>query len=86
MFRKDLITLLQDNPLGLKDIAHFLEMTPRDVEDDLRHLIKSLKHSEYHLHITPAHCRNCGFVFQKENFTNPGNAHATTKPGSRNLC
>jgi hypothetical protein len=67
-----LITLLQDNPLGLKDVAHLLEMTPNDVEDDLKHLIKSLKHSEYRLQITPAHRRKCGFVFQKEKLHKPG--------------
>ncbi len=72
MFRKELINLLQDNPLSLKDIANLMEMTPRDVEDDLRHLIKSLKHSEYRLHITPAQCRKCGFVFDKEKLHKPG--------------
>ena len=72
MFRKGLITLLEDNPLSLKDIAVLLEMTPRDVEDDLRHLIKSLRHSEYRLCITPAHCRKCGFTFQKEKLHKPG--------------
>lgn len=72
MFRKDLITLLQGNPLGLKDIADLLEMTPRDVEDDVRHLIKSLKHSQYRLNITPAQCRKCAFVFQREKLHKPG--------------
>ena len=72
MFRKDLITLLQDNPLSLKDIAVLLEMTPRDVEDDLRHLIKTLKHSEYRLRVIPAQCRKCGFVFDREKLHKPG--------------
>lgn len=72
MFRKDLITLLQGNRLGLKDIADSLEMAPRDVEDDLRHVIKSLKHSDYQLRITPARCRKCDFVFHKEKLHKPG--------------
>ena len=42
------------------------------IEDDLRHLIKSLRHSEYRLRITPAHCRKCGFTFQKEKLHKPG--------------
>ena len=41
MFHKDLISLLEGNPLSLKDIAELLEMVPRDVEDDLRHLSKA---------------------------------------------
>ena len=72
MFRKDLIALLQGNPLGLKDIAEVLEMTPRDVEDDIKHLIKSLKHSDYQLRVTPARCRKCGFRFKQEKLHKPG--------------
>ncbi|MHC4269763.1 MAG: transcriptional regulator [Planctomycetota bacterium] len=72
MFRKDLITLLQDSPMDLKGIARFLQVSPKDVEDDLRHLIKSLKHSDYRLVITPAYCRKCGFKFHKDKLHKPG--------------
>jgi predicted Zn-ribbon and HTH transcriptional regulator len=72
MFRKDLITILEDNPQSLNDIAILLEMTPRDVEDDVRHLMKSLKHSEYRLRIKPAYCRKCGYKFDKEKLHKPG--------------
>jgi predicted Zn-ribbon and HTH transcriptional regulator len=72
MYRKDLITLLDGNPLSVKDIARQLEMVPRDVEDDVRHLIKSLKHTEYQLHVTPARCRNCGFIFSDDKLHKPG--------------
>ena len=72
MFRKDLIVLLRGNPLSLKAVADALEMTPRDVEDDLKHLIKSLKHSDYRLHVTPARCRKCGFEFGLEKLRKPG--------------
>jgi predicted Zn-ribbon and HTH transcriptional regulator len=69
MFRKGLITLLRDNPMVLAEIARLMEMTQKDVEDDLRHLMKSLKHSEFQLIITPAKCRKCGFKFNKKNYT-----------------
>ncbi len=72
MFRKDLISLLQDSPLGLKDTAKLLEMRPREVEDDLKHLMKSLKHSKYRLHVIPARCRKCGFKFQQDKLHKPG--------------
>lgn len=72
MYRKDLILLLESNPLSIKEIATQLEMVPRDVEDDVRHLIKSLKHSEYRLHVTPARCRTCGFVFRNDKLHKPG--------------
>ena len=72
MFRKGLITLLQDQPMGLAEIAHLMEMTQKDVEEDLRHLLKSLKHSEYQLIVTPAVCRKCGFIFNKDKMHKPG--------------
>ncbi len=72
MFRKGLITLLLDNPMSLVDIARSLVMPPKDIEDDLRHLVRSLKHSEYRLVIMPAHCRKCGFQFHKDKLHKPG--------------
>lgn len=72
MFRKDLIKLLQANPLGLKDIADIMETTPRDVEQDIRHLVRSLKHSDYALQVIPARCRKCGFEFSKDKLRKPG--------------
>ena len=72
MFRKELIPLLHDHPMGLEEIARLMELPKKDVEDDLRHLIKSLKHSEYQLIITPAECRKCKFIFSMEKLHKPG--------------
>ncbi len=49
MLRKDLIELLRNNSMDLIEIARHLEVSHKDVEDDLRHLIKSLKHADYRL-------------------------------------
>lgn len=72
MYRKELIDLLLDNPMSLADIARELEMPIRDIEDDVRHLQKSLKHSEYRLVVHPASCRKCGFRFREEKLHKPG--------------
>lgn len=72
MFRKSLIELLLDKPMSLTDIARLIDSPPKDVEDDLKHLIKSLRHSSYHLIITPAQCRKCGFQFHKDKLHKPG--------------
>ena len=72
MFRKDLIILLQNNSLGITDIARHMEVPPKELEDDIEHLMKSLKHSEYRLIITPAKCRKCGFIFHKDKLHRPG--------------
>ena len=71
MFRKELIDVLRDNPMGLKDIAEFLETPVKVVEDDLRHLQKSIKHTEYRMEIIPARCHKCDFQFSKDKLHKP---------------
>lgn len=72
MFRKDLISQLLNNPLGITEIARYMEVAPGEVADDIEHLMKSFKHSDYRLLVTPAECRKCGFVFHKDKFHRPG--------------
>ena len=72
MFRKDLIGLLLNQPASLHELALRLDEHPRALEDDLHHLVKSLRHMPYHVRITPAACRQCGFVFSKDKLHKPG--------------
>ena len=72
MFRKDLISILHDRPTSLHELAVLLEMHPKDLEDDLHHLIRSMRNMPYHAIITPATCRKCGFVFHKDKLHRPG--------------
>jgi predicted Zn-ribbon and HTH transcriptional regulator len=71
MFRKDLITLLLGNPMGVSQIAREVQEPPSQVADDLQHLLRSLKHSDYRPAIEPARCRACGFEFSEAKLTNP---------------
>ena len=72
MYRKGLINMLLDNPMGLEDIARSLGVPKQEVEEDLRHLQKSLRHGEYKLQVHPAECRKCGFKFNKDKLHKPG--------------
>lgn len=72
MFRKDLIDILTNRPLSLRELALMLEESPRDVEDALQHLRKSLRHTPYRMHIQPARCNKCGFVFHRDKLHKPG--------------
>ncbi len=72
MLRKDLIVLLQNGSMDLVDIASHLRISQKDVADDLRHLIKSLKHANDRLVITTAYCRKCDFEFNKDKLHKPG--------------
>ena len=71
MFRKDLIPLLQDNPMSVAQIARLVGETPRDVEAGLLHLLRSLKHTEFMAEVTPARCRKCGFEFDGTKLAKP---------------
>jgi predicted Zn-ribbon and HTH transcriptional regulator len=66
VYRKELITIMLNRPTGLKELAILLEEKVVDVEEDLRHLQKSLCNQPYRLHIEPARCNKCGFLFKKK--------------------
>jgi predicted Zn-ribbon and HTH transcriptional regulator len=48
-----------------------MKLAPKEAEVDLRHLLRSLKHTDYCSQITPASCRKCGFVFSSETLGKP---------------
>ena len=72
VYRKELIDALLNHPMSLQDLAMVMEEPVHDMEDDLRHLKKSLRHSAYRLEIIPARCRHCGFVFHRDKMGKPG--------------
>lgn len=72
MFRKDLIPRLRHHPTSLHELSEMLEEPVKDVEADLQHLLRSLRHEPWRAVITPAHCNKCGFVFNKEKLHKPG--------------
>jgi len=71
MFRKDLIDLLQPKPMSVAQIARSVGEPPGQVVDDLRHLLRSLKHTQYRAVIEAARCRSCGFAFSDEKLNKP---------------
>ncbi len=71
MFRKNLIEILLGNLMTVTQIARLVDESPSGVADDLSHLLRSLKHTEYKAVIEPARCRACGFEFSGEKLTKP---------------
>ncbi len=71
MSRKALIPLLATQTWTLHELARHLQLKPAEVEDDLRHLAKSLAHGEWKLVVTPARCRKCGFEFGPDKLHKP---------------
>jgi predicted Zn-ribbon and HTH transcriptional regulator len=72
VFRKDLIDILTGRPMSLHELALLRDESPRDLEDDLQHLFRSLRDGPLCPVVTPARCRKCGFVFRHEKLRKPG--------------
>ncbi len=72
MFRKELAQWLRQRPYRLSELAQLCECKVRDVEDDLRHLERSLAREGLKLRVEPARCRHCGFVFSRDKLRKPG--------------
>jgi predicted Zn-ribbon and HTH transcriptional regulator len=70
-FRKALIDVLAAQPRSVSSIAHELGLKRGDVEDDLRHAIRTARASGRRVLIEPARCRTCGFTFGEEKLSKP---------------
>ena len=76
MFRKDLLTLLTDEPRSVSWLARELGLKRGEVEDDLGHALRSAKAAGYQILVVPARCRSCGFTFDEEKLSKPGKCPA----------
>jgi predicted Zn-ribbon and HTH transcriptional regulator len=72
MFRRTYIDVLRSHPRSVSELAELLDTPPKTVADDLQHLLRSLKHRPERAVITPARCRQCGFVFRGDKLRKPG--------------
>ncbi len=83
VFRKDLIELLLMRPMSIQQIARLLEERPRDVEDDLHHLLRSLKkRAPTGRWSHPPGAASATSAFPTTSCTSRENAPAVTRPGS----
>jgi predicted Zn-ribbon and HTH transcriptional regulator len=74
--RKDLLTLVGQQPRSVSSLARELGLTRGDVEEDLRHAIRSARAAGLHIEILPARCRACGFTFDEHRLAKPGKCPA----------
>ena len=74
--RKDLITLLSHQPRSVSAIARELGLTRGDVEEDLRHAIRSAEAAGHRIIVIPARCRACGFTFDERKLSKPSKCPA----------
>lgn len=76
VFRKNLVTLLGDQPRSVGWLARELGLKRGDVEEDLGHAIRSARASGHTVLVVPARCRTCGFTFAEDKLSKPGKCPA----------
>ena len=72
MFRRHLIALLSHEPRSVSSLARELGMRKGDMEEDLRHLIRSARTAGNDVVVLPARCKSCDFTFGEDKLTKPG--------------
>jgi predicted Zn-ribbon and HTH transcriptional regulator len=70
-FRRDLVKILSSHPRSVSSIAREIGLDRRDVEDDLRHAIRSAAAADHTVIVEPARCKQCGFVFGEDRLAKP---------------
>ena len=70
--RKHLIEVLSAEPRSVSRLARELRLPRADVEDALRHMLRSARAAGHRIVVLPARCRSCGFIFDEDKLTKPG--------------
>jgi len=70
-FRRQLIELLSHEPRSASSIARELGLRRGDVEEDLRHALRSAEAAGHRIEIVPARCKACGFEFAPDRLLKP---------------
>jgi transcriptional regulator len=71
-----LLELVSAQPRTASSLARELGLDRRDMEDDLRHLIRTARALGHDVVVEPARCKSCGFVFEEDRLTKPGRCPA----------
>src|SRR6266540_5485602 len=76
--RHEILALLKVRELSAKEISAEVRVSEADVLENLEHIRLMIRKEDAQLHITPASCKKCGFVFVKRD--------RLTKPGKCPVC
>jgi predicted Zn-ribbon and HTH transcriptional regulator len=74
--RQRLFRWLVESEYSFEDLRFVLEISARELEDELRHVERSVRRQRMHFAVAPPRCRDCGFGF-------PGRLRKHLGPPSR---
>lgn len=76
MFRRALIDVLSYEPRSVSSIAREMGLRRGDLEEDLRHALRSARAAGHRVEVIPARCKACGFVFGEDKLGKPSRCPA----------
>ena len=76
MFRRALIDVLSYEPRSVSSIAREMGLRRGDLDEDLRHALRSARAAGHRVEIVPARCKSCDFVFGADKLAKPGRCPA----------
>jgi predicted Zn-ribbon and HTH transcriptional regulator len=75
-FRRQIIDLLSREPRSASSIAREMGLRRGDIEEDLRHALRSAAAAGHRIETIPARCKDCGFIFGSDRLVKPGRCPA----------
>ena len=75
-FRRQIIDLLSGEPRSASSIAREMGLRRGEIEEDLRHALRSAAAAGHRVEIIPARCKACGFTFGDDRLVKPGRCPA----------
>jgi transcriptional regulator len=74
--RRELLARLAGRPHSVSSLARELGLKRTDVEEDVRHALRSAEAEGWRVDVLPAKCRACGFTFDRGRLSRPGKCPA----------
>jgi transcriptional regulator len=71
-FRRQIIERLSHEPRSASSIAREMGLRRGEIDDDLRHALRSAVAAGHHIEVIPARCKDCGFTFDADRLVKPG--------------
>jgi predicted Zn-ribbon and HTH transcriptional regulator len=72
VYRRQLIELLSHEPRTASSLAREMGLRRNEIEEDLRHALRSAAAAGHRVEIIPGRCKSCGFTFDPGRLAKPG--------------